>query len=141
MDILSCDKEIEDNNPNEEVAGDQKEVAMQDSVETIVHIIMDLAARKRREEAKSSSSDFVEKLNIDQEESFELNEKGEVMEEVSKTINEFDEAKTGDDRYSWESESMQDDGDDRKTTKCSNIFCYLFMKLPSVIFSCWKRKK
>ncbi|XP_023241783.1 uncharacterized protein LOC111640009 [Centruroides sculpturatus] len=103
---------------------------------------MDLAAQKRKEKPKSSSSDLDEKLEMEKEDSLELNEIGEVMEEVSKVIRKFDEEKTNDDdRYSWESESLKDDDDENKTTKCTDIFRYLFIKLPSVIFSCWKRKK
>ncbi|XP_023219917.1 uncharacterized protein LOC111621896 [Centruroides sculpturatus] len=102
---------------------------------------MDLAARKRKEEPKSSSSDFAEKLSMEKEDSLELTETGEVMEEVSKVIRKFDEAKIDNDKYTWESESVKDDDDDEKTTKCSDIFVYIFYKLPSAIFSCWKRKK
>ncbi|XP_023238753.1 uncharacterized protein LOC111637483 [Centruroides sculpturatus] len=141
MEFIECNKGEEIINSNVQVSGDEKKVTLQDSVETIVHIIMDLAAQKRKEESKSSSSDFAEKLSMEKEDSMELNETGEVMEEVSKEIRKFDEAnKTDNDRYSWESESLKDDDDDNKTTKCSDIFVYIFYKLPSAIFSCCKRK-
>ncbi|XP_023244023.1 uncharacterized protein LOC111641996 [Centruroides sculpturatus] len=141
MDNINCEEKEEVINSNEQVSCDEKKVTLEESVETIVHIIMDLAAQKRKEVPKSSSSDFADKLSIKKEDSLELTEKGEVMEEVSKEIIKFDEEKTGDDdRYSWESESVKDDDDDKKTTKCTDIFRYLFIKLPSVIFSCWKKK-
>ncbi|XP_023209903.1 uncharacterized protein LOC111612862 isoform X1 [Centruroides sculpturatus] len=139
MEVNNCDEKESVYNSKEKVSGDKKEVTLEQSVETIVHIIMDLAARKKREEAKSSSSNSAEKLEMEKEDSLDLNETGEVMEEVSKVIKEFDKTRTSVDKYSWESESEQDD--DEKTTKCSDMFVYMFYKLPSMIFSCWKRKK
>ncbi|XP_023231162.1 uncharacterized protein LOC111631193 [Centruroides sculpturatus] len=67
MSLPNCDKEIEVDNSNERVSCVSKEVTLEDSVSVIVHIILDLAARKRREEAKSSSSDSDEKLGVDPE--------------------------------------------------------------------------
>ncbi|XP_023209904.1 uncharacterized protein LOC111612862 isoform X2 [Centruroides sculpturatus] len=81
MEVNNCDEKESVYNSKEKVSGDKKEVTLEQSVETIVHIIMDLAARKKREEAKSSSSNSAEKLEMEKEDSLDLNETGEVMEE------------------------------------------------------------